>query len=203
MIDYGDFVLGSNDTTADPYIQLLSTYDAEEAHLDFVDARLGGIDTSAKQPALLSPDQAKQSSSGNTTTTELAGLSNKKVLSNDSDDKEFVEEESEEKEEEEKHDPIYKKTWFIGLVSAVGLLALGGLAFALWATFLRKRKSNVPSESSFAPVMSGARAYKQLKTNEGTALLNEGRSIPPTTHDTQYRYEEPQYETPGARRYND
>lgn len=42
LINYGDFVEGASDTTADPYIQLLAlTNDTAEAHADFVRVRNG------------------------------------------------------------------------------------------------------------------------------------------------------------------
>ncbi|KAF5382468.1 hypothetical protein D9615_002731 [Tricholomella constricta] len=44
LVDYGDFIVGSNNK-ADPYLQFLSTTDAVEAHADFVNVRLNGVDT--------------------------------------------------------------------------------------------------------------------------------------------------------------
>lgn len=44
LINFGDFVDGSNSKTADPYIQLLTTTDIADSHHDFVIVRLGGID---------------------------------------------------------------------------------------------------------------------------------------------------------------
>lgn len=45
LINYGDFVDGSSSKTADPYIQLLPlTADLAEAHSDFVEVRLMGVD---------------------------------------------------------------------------------------------------------------------------------------------------------------
>ncbi|EJD00481.1 acid protease, partial [Fomitiporia mediterranea MF3/22] len=44
LINFGDFVDGSNSSVADPYIQLLSVTDPGSAHTDFVNARLGGVD---------------------------------------------------------------------------------------------------------------------------------------------------------------
>ena len=48
LINYGDYVDGSN-TKALPYVQLLSTTDPTSAHLDFVNIRLGGTDTTGDQ----------------------------------------------------------------------------------------------------------------------------------------------------------
>lgn len=45
LANFGDFVDGSTSKTADPYIQLLPlTQDMSEAHLDFVNVRLMGVD---------------------------------------------------------------------------------------------------------------------------------------------------------------
>ncbi|KAG5638676.1 hypothetical protein H0H81_011056 [Sphagnurus paluster] len=44
LINYGDFIAGSNQTS-NPYIQFLATTDPKEAHTDFVTVRLNGIDT--------------------------------------------------------------------------------------------------------------------------------------------------------------
>ncbi|KAK7060710.1 hypothetical protein VNI00_000441 [Paramarasmius palmivorus] len=55
LLNYGDFVDGSNSTVADPYMQLLTTIDKGAAHRDFVNLRLGGTDTSGSQKALLPP----------------------------------------------------------------------------------------------------------------------------------------------------
>ncbi|ETW81523.1 aspartic peptidase, partial [Heterobasidion irregulare TC 32-1] len=50
LVNYGDFLEGSNSTTADPYIQLLSlTNDTAEAHQDFVQVRLDGDDRTGSQ----------------------------------------------------------------------------------------------------------------------------------------------------------
>lgn len=48
LINYGDFVDGTK-TKAPPYVQLLSTTDPASAHLDFVNIRLGGTDTTGNQ----------------------------------------------------------------------------------------------------------------------------------------------------------
>ena len=60
LFDYGDFVDGSTNTSA-PYIQLLPTTDPSQAHQDFVNARLGGKDTTSSQPPLVPASQAKHS----------------------------------------------------------------------------------------------------------------------------------------------
>jgi len=53
LINFGNFVDGSADSVADPYIQLLSLSDKSKIHNEFVNARLGGQDTTGSQAALL------------------------------------------------------------------------------------------------------------------------------------------------------
>ncbi|KAH9989723.1 aspartic peptidase domain-containing protein [Russula compacta] len=48
LINYGNFV-DRTTTKAPPYVQLLSVTDPAAAHLDFVNARLGGVDTTGMQ----------------------------------------------------------------------------------------------------------------------------------------------------------
>jgi hypothetical protein len=48
LINYGDFVDGTA-TKALPYVQLLSVTDSAAAHMDFVQTRLGGVDTTGMQ----------------------------------------------------------------------------------------------------------------------------------------------------------
>ena len=48
LINYGDFV-DRTTTKEPPYVQLLSVTDPAAAHLDFVNARLGGVDTTGMQ----------------------------------------------------------------------------------------------------------------------------------------------------------
>ncbi|KAH9935317.1 aspartic peptidase domain-containing protein [Fomitopsis serialis] len=47
LVDLGDYVHGSAASTTDPYMQLLSITDPAEAHKNFVDARLGGVDNTS------------------------------------------------------------------------------------------------------------------------------------------------------------
>ncbi|KAF8496886.1 aspartic peptidase domain-containing protein [Russula emetica] len=51
LVDYGDFVDGSVNTTADPYVQLLSVTDPTAAHADFVNVRLNGHQTNNSTPS--------------------------------------------------------------------------------------------------------------------------------------------------------
>lgn len=44
LINFGDFVDGALAKVGDPYIQLLSITEMTEAHNDFVQVRLGGVD---------------------------------------------------------------------------------------------------------------------------------------------------------------
>jgi len=49
LLNYGDFISGSTNNTADPYVQILSTTDAATAHADFVARRLEGKDSTGSQ----------------------------------------------------------------------------------------------------------------------------------------------------------
>ena len=51
LVDYGDFVDGSVNTTADPYVQLLSITNPTAAHADFVNVRLNGNHTNKSTPS--------------------------------------------------------------------------------------------------------------------------------------------------------
>lgn len=55
LVNYGDFRDGTTDKD-DPYVQLLSTTNPAEAHEDFVQARLHGVDTTGGQRLLNTTD---------------------------------------------------------------------------------------------------------------------------------------------------
>lgn len=60
LMNFGNFVDGGLNST--PYVQLLSTTDPAQAHQDFVNARLGGVDTTgSSQYSLLPPGKGKTS----------------------------------------------------------------------------------------------------------------------------------------------
>lgn len=62
LFDYGDWVDESSNDRNDPYIQLLSTTDKASARNDFIQVRLGGVDTTnATSQALLPADQGLKS----------------------------------------------------------------------------------------------------------------------------------------------
>ena len=53
LVNFGDFVQGKTDKVANPYVQLLpTTDDITEAHNDFVQVRLKGIDSTSDQSFL-------------------------------------------------------------------------------------------------------------------------------------------------------
>lgn len=52
LVNFGDFVDGKQDKVANPYVQLLPTTDVAEAHSDFVQVRLKGVDTTGGQTFL-------------------------------------------------------------------------------------------------------------------------------------------------------
>jgi hypothetical protein len=70
LVNFGDFVDGQENKVADPYIQLLSTTEIVEAHNDFVQVRLKGVDSTAGQMLLDNftpsgpPDVGKSRGSG-------------------------------------------------------------------------------------------------------------------------------------------
>ncbi|KZT70994.1 acid protease [Daedalea quercina L-15889] len=55
LVDLGDYVDGSTASTADPYIQLLTLTNPAEAHKDFVDQRLGGVDNTDSTAQKIKP----------------------------------------------------------------------------------------------------------------------------------------------------
>ncbi|KAI0344418.1 aspartic peptidase A1 [Trametopsis cervina] len=62
LFDYGDWVDETSNDRNDPFIQLLSTTDKAAAHNDFVQVRLGGVDTTnSTAQALLPADQGQKS----------------------------------------------------------------------------------------------------------------------------------------------
>lgn len=62
LFDYGDWVDESSNDREDPYIQLLPTTDKTQAHNDFVQVRLNGVDTTdSPAQALLPPGQGQKS----------------------------------------------------------------------------------------------------------------------------------------------
>ena len=62
LIDLGNFVSGSSKDKADGYIQMLPLTDATQAKEDFVNARLGGVDTTGDPKYYLLPASEMQHS---------------------------------------------------------------------------------------------------------------------------------------------
>lgn len=142
LIDFGDFVDGSNSSVANPYIQLLSTTDPTSSHTDFVNDRLGGVDTTGFQAALLSEADAKHS-------PEIKEANNSVDSSTDSTT--------------DKIKKLFTKSiWFIVAVAAAGVLALLLFVYVLYACCCR-RKSYVRNEAAFVPTMAGPGAYSRLR----------------------------------------
>lgn len=62
LFDYGDWVDEASNDRQDPYIQLLSVTDVNQAHQDFVKVRMNGVDTSGSASQQLVPaDQGQKS----------------------------------------------------------------------------------------------------------------------------------------------
>lgn len=174
LIDFGDFVDGSNSSVKNPYIQLLPTTDKTTAHRDFVNARLGGVDTTSSQPAFLPVSQESHSADGNSTASgadeNLAAIS----------------------EDDDSDDHFYQQTWFIVMVSVMGGLLAVGLAALLLSCF-RRRRSNVRSEVAFVPPMVGEGSYRPL-------MVERHGAGPRDSEIFHAKYDEPSYE---HGRYND
>ncbi|KLO13868.1 acid protease [Schizopora paradoxa] len=68
--NFGNLTSSQIGSTEAPYVQLLSTTDMTTAHKEFVEVRLGGIDSTGTQPALLS---ASGSSTQNSTGSSSGG----------------------------------------------------------------------------------------------------------------------------------
>ena len=69
LVNFGDFVDGKQDKVANPYVQLLPTTEPVEAHNDFVQIRLKGVDTTSGQRFLdtytpSGPPDVKQNTGG-------------------------------------------------------------------------------------------------------------------------------------------
>lgn len=62
LFDYGDWVNESSNDRQDPYIQLLSVTNKTQAHNDFVQARMNGVDTSNSASQQLLPVSQMQHS---------------------------------------------------------------------------------------------------------------------------------------------
>jgi hypothetical protein len=62
LIDFGNFVNAASNDQGDPYIQLLSVTDVNDARKDFIQTRLNGVDTTGDpSKALLPIDQMQHS----------------------------------------------------------------------------------------------------------------------------------------------
>lgn len=63
----------------------------------------------------------------------------------------------------ENDEPVYKKTWFIVVVSIAGAIILAAIGWSIYSLTRRSRRSNVRSESAFIPPMG---SYKPLVMKE-------------------------------------
>ncbi|OCH88665.1 acid protease [Obba rivulosa] len=62
LLDYGSWVEDTSHDQGDPFIQLLSVTDVQKAHQDFVNVRLGGVDTTGSPSQALLPVSQMQHS---------------------------------------------------------------------------------------------------------------------------------------------
>ena len=132
LVDVGDFVNDDISTTNPPYVQLLSTTDPASAHQAFVNARLGGKDTTGSQAALLPPGTQQQPPSS---TSNSSPSSSK---------------------------PFYKQTWFIIAAIAAGAVVVLSILFSFIRGCLSRRQSRVRNEAAFIPMMAGPGSYRPL-----------------------------------------
>lgn len=168
LINFGDFVDGSNSSVADPFIQLLPTTNLTLAHADFVTARLGGVDTTASQPPLLPPGQGKISpdpSTGGNSTIAAAVSLDKSVEHGSSSAKKGLK----------------IALWVIMLIIIAGAALLSFVCFCALRSY-RSRRSKVKSEPVFVPPMS---AYHPL--------LDQNAQARGEVHTSQTPYAEPNY----------
>ncbi|EJD00455.1 acid protease [Fomitiporia mediterranea MF3/22] len=142
LINFGDFVDGSNTSVADPYIQLLSVTGPAAAHKDFVNARLGGLDKTGSQPALLPESEAKHS-------PQTKADANTSSLSR-----------SHRKVNNRIKGPYYKSCHFI-TVSVVGVLLLAAVVFFIFSRF-RARRKRACMVQEFKPAMAGVNVYAPM-----------------------------------------
>ncbi len=62
LFDYGNFLKHTANDRGDPFIQLLPLTDVKQAHQEFVEVRLNGVDSTGDSAhALLPADQMKHS----------------------------------------------------------------------------------------------------------------------------------------------
>ena len=55
LLDYGNFLKNTKNDRGDPFVQLLPLTDAQQAHQEFVESRLNGVDTSGDAAHALLP----------------------------------------------------------------------------------------------------------------------------------------------------
>jgi len=154
LINFGDFVDGSNSSVANPHMQLLPTINTTLAHQDFVNVRLGGKDTTGSQAPLLPVGQGQTSSSASSA-SDLSGDLSQSDSSTSSQ-------------------RFYQTTWFIIVISVIGAFVLACIAWSVYVRVRRTRRSNVRSESAFVPPMG---SYKPL------IMKDEDRSSIPRYND--------------------
>ncbi|THU95697.1 hypothetical protein K435DRAFT_797921 [Dendrothele bispora CBS 962.96] len=184
LIDFGDFVDGSNEAVADPYISLLPTLNREIAHQDFVNQRLNGSDITSSQAPLLPLSQMRRS-------PYMGGSFAAQIRVDGHDD----------------HGddlPWYKRIPVIVGISIGGAILLLGLIAIIFSIFTRRRRqSKVPSESPFVPPMG---SYKPLFDVDSDVPRNGPRK--PLLEEDLYRghdgqYTDTDYHPPKARDVND
>jgi len=150
LVNFGDFIDGKQDKVANPYIQLLPTTDSiSEAHNDFVQVRLKGIDSTSSQTFL---DNYTPSGPPDTrTSTTNSGFSD--WLS--------------------RH-----KTILIAVGASIGgllLILIAALCFCRWRSNIREKDGRRVRFMQGVPV-GGRGGYKRVDDPADTYLPSYGKS---------------------------
>lgn len=70
LVNFGDFVDGNPENQGNPFMQLLSVTDPADAHHDFVQSRLNGIDSTGNQTRVGPTNPADRNSDGGNDVTK-------------------------------------------------------------------------------------------------------------------------------------
>lgn len=169
---------GSTDH-ANPYIQMQPTTNRSEAHLDFVNTRLNGVDTTGSQAALLNVTYEPQTSTNDS----------------DSDDSDVT------KVVNDVKNLANKSVWYIvGFV--VGGVVLLALIIGLIVCCCRRKRYSARSgpgrNPTNAPFMPGMQAYRQLQDPLPARPESPVWDSHAGDHPPAYKYPEPDYRYTGV-----
>lgn len=163
LINFGDFVDGSNSSVADPYIQLLSTTDLNAAHSDFVNTRLSGKDTTSSQAALLPASEGQHSPDD---TDSSSGNSIKDTVNKAKNGVESF---------------FKKSIWIVVGAAVAGALILAAIAYCLFRS-CRRRRSTLRTESAFVPTMGSYQPLRDSNVPAGASAAVPSGAPPQYGH---------------------